>query len=110
MADLAQLKAEMESIQAQQVAWFNVQGEGARDWSPMDAKADAAVRAYTQALFDAEWTPEVIVERKAVWNAFVTSAGGNIPWAKLLAFEDAQGWKVDDLKSANAAAKKGTTR
>ena len=30
MADLAQLKAEMESIQAQQVAWFNVQGEGAR--------------------------------------------------------------------------------
>jgi hypothetical protein len=84
-----------------------MQGEGARDWSPMDAKADAAVRAYTQALFAAEWNTEVISERKSIWKAFVTSTGGNIPWAKLIAFQDIQGWKVDDLKSANAAAKKG---
>jgi hypothetical protein len=107
MANLAQLKSEMDAIQAQQAAWFNVQGEGARDWSPMDAKADTAVRAYTQALFAAEWTPEVIAARKAIWNAFVTSTGGNIPWAKLVAFQDAQGWSVDNLKSANAAAQKG---
>jgi hypothetical protein len=105
MADLAQLHSAMLAAQTEREVWIKVQGEGARDWTPMDDRENAAVRAYASAMFAAEWTPETIAARKTEWNAWVV-ASGKPTWAQIVARQDAQGWKLSDLKLAIDLAKR----
>jgi hypothetical protein len=79
MADLAQLHSAMLAAQTEREVWIKVQGEGARDWTPMDDRENAAVRAY---------------------------ASGKPTWAQIVARQDAQGWKLSDLKLAIDLAKR----
>lgn len=105
MSDIAQLKAAMLAVQAEREAWIKVQGEGARDWTPMDDREASAVRAYTAALWAAEWTLETIAARRESWNAWV-AATGTPTWAQIVARQDAQGWTLNNLKLAIDRAKR----
>lgn len=70
------------------------------------AAMDAEQQAINAARL-AEWTRETTIARRAEWNARVTSGEfhvrGKFFPAKAAAAQDAQGWRVEDLKAAVAS-------
>lgn len=64
----------------------------------------AEQEARDDAIFRAEWTPEVTQQRRAAWNAMVRSGkftrNGKV-WPPLVREQErAQGWYMDELKKA----------
>jgi len=105
--ELAEARRKMLALQAEQAAYWRVQCEGSREWSPMDSKVDAAIRRVTQLeqqIRDSEWTREVFEERKADWNKFVTDNADKIKknYGLIVDRERAQGWTLKELQAAKA--------
>jgi hypothetical protein len=63
------------------------------------ATAEARVAALQEAKTQ-EWTREVTIARRAAWNTWVKSHGKTITPAQVAAQIHAQGWTIDDLKTA----------